>query len=72
MNDDKTPFTTYEEAKKWFYRGCAKHGKRAFTATKSYHAHYSAYKALCDANKPKPRAKKESTVGRPANLLGRF
>jgi hypothetical protein len=20
MNDDKTPFTTYEEAKKWFYR----------------------------------------------------
>ncbi|MGM0584231.1 MAG: hypothetical protein ACQEUZ_06240 [Pseudomonadota bacterium] len=72
----EAPFTTLDEAIAWFEEGKARHGARAFTATAEYHEHYSAFRALYDADKPnrdaRKAAKKKSRVGRPAvNLLGR-
>lgn len=68
------PFTTLAEANEWLKAGKAAHGARAFTATEEYRAHYAAFRALYDADKPartaRKAARKQSRVGQPASLLG--
>jgi hypothetical protein len=70
----EAPFQTLAEANEWFAAGKAEHGARGFTATAEYHAHYAAFRALFDADKParvaRKAARQQSREGQSASLLG--
>lgn len=53
-----TTFTTYAEAQAWIAAGQAKHGKRAFTATKEYKAAYGQIAALYAVENAAPRQRR--------------